>query len=75
MESGTVEITWIPQNPSKNDHRKKTIEKLEELVIVDRSFLHGDVALISGSQNHQSGTVIDVRLLVDLKFLKSGMIK
>jgi len=45
----------------------ETNEKIEDLVVVDRSFLHGDIVAAVSDPKGQTGTVVNVEILVDLK--------
>lgn len=45
----------------------ETNEKIEDLVVVDRSFLHGDIVAAVSDPKGQIGTVVNVEILVDLK--------
>lgn len=45
----------------------ETNEKIEDIVVVDRSFLHGDIVATVSDPKGQTGTVVNVEILVDLK--------
>ncbi|XP_057848632.2 probable ubiquitin-conjugating enzyme E2 23, partial [Cryptomeria japonica] len=52
----------------------ETTEKLEDLIVVDRSFMHGDIVASISDPKGQTGTVVSIDLFVDLK-MPSGEIK
>lgn len=52
----------------------ETTEKLEDLVVVDRSFMHGDIVASISDPKGQTGTVVGIDLFVDLK-MPSGEVK
>eukprot|EP00456_Euglypha_rotunda_P043795 TRINITY_DN34373_c0_g2_i2.p1 TRINITY_DN34373_c0_g2~~TRINITY_DN34373_c0_g2_i2.p1 ORF type:complete len:145 (-),score=36.39 TRINITY_DN34373_c0_g2_i2:11-445(-) len=47
----------------------ETLEEAEDLSVIDRSFLHGDVVVEANKPEGQIGTVVGVNLLVDVKLL------
>ena len=46
----------------------------EQLQVVDRAFLHGDIVALAENSTGQSGTVVDVSIDVDIRWCKSGKI-
>ncbi|KAH9291898.1 hypothetical protein KI387_042915 [Taxus chinensis] len=45
----------------------ETIEKIDDILVVDRAFLHGDIVASVSDPSGQTGTVVNVDLTVDLK--------
>eukprot|EP00252_Welwitschia_mirabilis_P010976 TRINITY_DN2470_c0_g1_i2.p1 TRINITY_DN2470_c0_g1~~TRINITY_DN2470_c0_g1_i2.p1 ORF type:complete len:1036 (-),score=238.51 TRINITY_DN2470_c0_g1_i2:197-3304(-) len=45
----------------------ETIEKIDDMLIVDRAFMHGDVVGYVSDPSGQTGTVVNVHISVDLK--------
>eukprot|EP00252_Welwitschia_mirabilis_P011751 TRINITY_DN2615_c0_g1_i2.p1 TRINITY_DN2615_c0_g1~~TRINITY_DN2615_c0_g1_i2.p1 ORF type:complete len:951 (+),score=252.41 TRINITY_DN2615_c0_g1_i2:255-2855(+) len=66
LPDGYAHVIW--SNMSETD------EKIEELQVVDRSFLHGDIVGSISDPTGQTGTVVNVELTVDLK-MPNGDIK
>ncbi|CAI5478382.1 unnamed protein product, partial [Closterium sp. Yama58-4] len=66
LEDGYARICWLgSEEPSE--------ERIEDLKIIDRCFLHGDVVARADDPLGQTGTVTAVELLLDLE-LSSGEI-
>ncbi|KAJ1287934.1 hypothetical protein BS78_02G049000 [Paspalum vaginatum] len=62
-----VRVLWI-------DGSEKT-EDIDSVVVVDRSFLHGDLVASASDPTGQMGLVVDVNLVVDLQGANGVMIK
>ncbi|GLJ17158.1 hypothetical protein SUGI_0297070 [Cryptomeria japonica] len=45
----------------------ETIEKIDDILVVDRAFLHGDIVASVSDPSGQTGTIVNVDLTVDLK--------
>lgn len=45
----------------------ETIEKIDDILVVDRTFLYGDIVASVSDPSGQTGTVVNVDLIVDLK--------
>eukprot|EP01018_Ginkgo_biloba_P041296 Gb_00082 [translate_table: standard] len=61
-------------DPVSEDHARiiwtnleETTEKIGDIVVADRSFLHGDIVAAVSDPSGQTGTVVNVHLSVDLK--------
>ncbi|KAL6626655.1 hypothetical protein ACP70R_030381 [Stipagrostis hirtigluma subsp. patula] len=67
LPDNKVRVLWI-------DGSEKT-EDIDDVVVVDRSFLHGDIVASSSDPTGQMGLVIDVSLVVDLQGANGEMIK
>jgi len=67
LPDNKVRVLWI-------DGSEKT-EDIDEVVVVDRSFLHGDFIASASDPTGQMGLVLDVNLVVDLQGVNGDMIK
>ncbi|ONM30345.1 putative ubiquitin-conjugating enzyme E2 23, partial [Zea mays] len=67
LPDNKVRVLWI-------DGSEKT-EDIDEVVVVDRSFLHGDFIASASDPTGQMGLVLDVNLVVDLQGANGDMIK
>ncbi|TVU22119.1 hypothetical protein EJB05_31801, partial [Eragrostis curvula] len=67
LPDNKVRVLWI-------DGSEKT-EDIDEVVVVDRSFLHGDLVASASDATGQMGLVVDVNLVVDLLGANGEMIK
>ncbi|KAJ7538473.1 hypothetical protein O6H91_11G049400 [Diphasiastrum complanatum] len=57
---GCARVCWI--------NADETTEKISDIRVLDRAFLHGDVVASASDPLGQTGTVVNVDLLVDLEF-------
>eukprot|EP01018_Ginkgo_biloba_P023413 Gb_01294 [translate_table: standard] len=53
----------------------ETIEKIDDILVVDRGFLHGDIVASVSDPSGQTGTVVNVDLILDLKTLGGETIR
>ncbi|OEL36436.1 putative ubiquitin-conjugating enzyme E2 23 [Dichanthelium oligosanthes] len=67
LPDNKVRVLWI-------DGSEKT-EDIDDVVVVDRSFLHGDLVASASDPTGQMGLVVDVNLVVDLQGANGDMIK
>lgn len=67
LPDNKVRVLWI-------DGSEKT-EDIDDVVAVDRSFLHGDLVASASDPTGQVGLVVDVNLVVDLQGANGDMIK
>ncbi|KAM0880114.1 hypothetical protein ACQ4PT_027962 [Festuca glaucescens] len=67
LPDNKVRVQWI-------DGSEKT-EDIDSVVVVDRSFLHGDMVASSSDPTGQMGLVADVSLVVDLKGARGDIVK
>jgi ubiquitin-conjugating enzyme E2 O len=67
LPDNKVRVLWI-------DGSEKT-EDIDAVVVVDRSFLHGDLVASASDPTGQMGLVVDVNLVVDLQVANGDMIK
>lgn len=67
LPDNKVRVLWI-------DGTEKT-EDIDSVIIVDRSFLHGDIVASISDPTGQMGLVADVSLVVDLQGAHGEMIK
>ncbi|KAF8780040.1 hypothetical protein HU200_002008 [Digitaria exilis] len=67
LPDNKVRVLWI-------DGSEKT-EDIDDVVVVDRSFLHGDLVASASDPTGQMGLVVDVNLVVDLQGASGDMIK
>lgn len=67
LPDNKVRVLWI-------DGTEKT-EDIDSVVVVDRSFLHGDIVASSSDPTGQTGLVTDVSLLVDLQGAHGEIVK
>ncbi|XP_062192129.1 probable ubiquitin-conjugating enzyme E2 23 [Phragmites australis] len=67
LPENKVRVLWI-------DGSEKT-EDIDDVVVVDRSFLHGDLVASASDPTGQMGLVVDVNLVVDLQGANGDMIK
>ncbi|TKW13187.2 hypothetical protein SEVIR_5G083900v4 [Setaria viridis] len=67
LPDNKVRVLWI-------DGSEKT-EDIDDVVVVDRSFLHGDLVASASDPTGQMGLVVDVDLVVDLQGPNGDMIK
>jgi ubiquitin-conjugating enzyme E2 O len=67
LPDNKVRVFWI-------DGSEKT-EDIDDVVVVDRSFLHGDLVASASDPTGQMGLVVDVNLVVDLQGASGDMIK
>lgn len=66
LTQGCARICWA--NSEESSH------KIEDIRVVDRSFLHGDIVAMVSSPMGQTGTVVNVDLRVDLQLLNGEII-
>ncbi|KAG0614322.1 hypothetical protein M758_6G168100 [Ceratodon purpureus] len=59
LEEGSARIVWIDSHES--------VEKVTDIKVVDRAFMHGDVVALASDPLGQTGTVVDVDMAVDLE--------
>jgi ubiquitin-conjugating enzyme E2 O len=67
LPENKVRVLWI-------DGSEKT-EDIDAVVVVDRSFLHGDLVASASDPTGQMGLVVDVNLVVDLQGPNGDIIK
>ncbi|XP_062200148.1 probable ubiquitin-conjugating enzyme E2 23 isoform X2 [Phragmites australis] len=67
LPDNKVRVLWV-------DGSEKT-EDIDDVVVVDRSFLHGDLVASASDPTGQMGLVVDVSLVVDLQGANGDMIK
>jgi ubiquitin-conjugating enzyme E2 O len=67
LPDNKVRVLWI-------DGSEKT-EDIDDVVVVDRSFLHGDLVASASDPTGQMGLVVDVNLVVDLQVPNGDLIK
>ncbi|CAI5931314.1 unnamed protein product [Closterium sp. NIES-65] len=68
LEDGYARICWLgSEEPSE--------ERIEDLKIIDRCFLHGDVVARADDPLGQTGTVTAVELLLDLELASGEILK
>ncbi|CAO2198782.1 unnamed protein product [Urochloa humidicola] len=67
LPDNKVRVLWM-------DGSEKT-EDIDDVVVVDRSFLHGDLVASASDPTGQMGLVVDVNLVVDLQGPNGDMIK
>lgn len=67
LPDNKVRVLWI-------DDSEKT-EDIDDVVVVDRSFLHGDLVASASDPTGQVGLVVDVDLVVDLQGANGDIIK
>ncbi len=64
LEEGQVVVQWLRAESTE-------VHDITELALVDRAFMEGDVVVRANNPRGQSGSVIAVRLMTDVQFLKS----
>ncbi|KAG2595949.1 hypothetical protein PVAP13_5KG119700 [Panicum virgatum] len=67
LPDNKVRVLWI-------DGSEKT-EDIDDVVVVDRSFLHGDLVASASDPTGQMGLVVDVNLVVDVQAANGSLIK
>ncbi|KAG8046185.1 hypothetical protein GUJ93_ZPchr0008g14150 [Zizania palustris] len=67
LPDNKVRVLWI-------DGAEKT-EDIDSVIVIDRSFLHGDIVASASDPTGQMGLVADVNLVVDLQGPHGEMIK
>ncbi|KAL6847812.1 hypothetical protein ACP4OV_021940 [Aristida adscensionis] len=67
LPDNKVRVLWI-------DGNEKT-EDIDDIIVADRSFLHGDIVASSSDPTGQMGLVVDVSLVVDLQGPNGEVIK
>lgn len=53
----------------------ETIEKIDDILVVDTAFFYGDIVASVSDPSGQTGTVVNVDLIVDLKALSGEIIR
>eukprot|EP00249_Psilotum_nudum_P022620 c28586_g2_i1 orf=186-2339(+) len=59
IAQGCARVCWI--------NSEESTERIADICVVDRAFLHGDIVALVASPHGQTGTVVNVDLLVDLE--------
>ncbi|KAK9164568.1 hypothetical protein Syun_005470 [Stephania yunnanensis] len=67
LPTGQVRVFWMNQS--------ETTQNLEEVTLIDRAFLHGDIVSASSDPMGQVGVVTNVEISVDLMDQDGSMIK
>eukprot|EP01018_Ginkgo_biloba_P018614 Gb_29475 [translate_table: standard] len=67
IAEGHARIVWT--------NLSETIEKIDDIMVIDRGFLHGDIVAAASDASGQTGTVVNVDLRVDLLTPSSATIK
>ncbi|PKA55661.1 putative ubiquitin-conjugating enzyme E2 23 [Apostasia shenzhenica] len=67
LPEGQVRIVWTDGSESTNS--------INDVMVVDRGFLHGDVVASVSDQTGQLGLVVDVSISVDLQAFDGGLMK
>lgn len=68
LAEGCARIVWI-------DSPQESVEKVTDLQVVDRAFMHGDVVALASDPLGQTGTVIDVDMSVDLEVSNKEIVR
>lgn len=68
LAEGCARIVWI-------DSPQESVEKVTDLQLVDRAFMHGDVVALASDPLGQTGTVIDVDMSVDLEVSNKEIVR
>ncbi|XP_020517139.1 probable ubiquitin-conjugating enzyme E2 23 isoform X1 [Amborella trichopoda] len=58
LTDGQVRVVWVNHSETKDN--------IDDIVVVDRGFLHGDIVASISDPMGQTGTVVDVDIKVDL---------
>ena len=56
-------------NSKANQNLGKSVENFDDLVLVDRSLLHGDVVAMLSDPYGQTGTIVDVGMFLCPKLI------
>ncbi|XP_024394860.1 probable ubiquitin-conjugating enzyme E2 23 isoform X2 [Physcomitrium patens] len=67
LAEGSARIVWIDSQES--------VEKVADLQVVDRAFMHGDIVALASDPLGQTGTVMDVDMAVDLETSNKEVVK
>ncbi|KAL2612071.1 hypothetical protein R1flu_023763 [Riccia fluitans] len=67
VEIGCARVCWI--------NADETTEKVGDIQVLDRAFLHGDIVARADDPLGQTGTVVDVEMKVDLEYPNGEIIK
>ncbi|KAJ6821877.1 putative ubiquitin-conjugating enzyme E2 23 [Iris pallida] len=67
LQDGQVRIMWTDGS--------KTTDKVSDITVVDRSFVHGDIVASVSDPTGQLGLVVDVKITVDLLASNGELIK
>lgn len=67
LAEGCARIVWIDSQES--------VEKVTDIQVVDRAFMHGDVVALASDPLGQTGTVIDVDMAVDLEVSSKEIVR
>ncbi|KAL9651522.1 hypothetical protein ABK040_001468 [Willaertia magna] len=65
LEEGKILVEW--------ENGEEEVLNIDEVQIIDRSLLHGDIVCSADDPFKQSGTVINVNMLVDVSFLNTTL--
>lgn len=68
LAEGCARIVWI-------DSPHESVEKVTDLQLVDRAFMHGDVVALASDPLGQTGTVVDVDMSVDLEVSNKEIVR
>lgn len=67
LSEGSARIVWVDS--------EETVEKVTDIRVLDRSFMHGDVVALASNPLGQTGIVIDVDMTVDLELLNKEIVR